>query len=134
MAIPLSRGKPYYSIFSAVSLSPAENGSVTINIGAKYSFAPGNTVIVTRSLNPLLRFEAIVSSYDQSTGSMDLSEITNVKAGGGGSWPNSGQFVITLSGERGSRITSGSGQPSSSSGRQGDMYIDTVTGEVYIKY
>lgn len=132
MPVPLSRGKPYYSIFSA-SLSPVENNSVSANIGSKYSFAPGNTVIITRTMNSFLKFEGIVNSYDSSTGDITIDQITNIKSGGGGSWPSTGQFVITLGGERGSKITAGGSAPSSTSGREGDMYINTSTGEVYIK-
>lgn len=132
MAVPLTRGKPYYATFSA-TLSPTENGTVTTNVGKKYSFSPGNTVIISRDVNSLLRFEGIVDSYDSSTGSMSIKEITNIKTGGGGTWPQTGTFNISLGGQRGSLISSGTGAPSSSIGRSGDMYIDSTTGQVYIK-
>lgn len=133
MAVPLNRGKPYYALFTASpGITPVENDTITTTIGAKYSFAPGNSVIISGQLNTLMRFEAIVSSYNASTGSITLSEITNIKTGGGGSWPQS-LLVITLAGERGSKITSGNGLPDSNLGRIGDMYIDSTTGNVYIK-
>lgn len=132
MATPLTRGKPYYATFSA-TLSPTENGTVTVNVGKKYSFSPGNTVIISRTVNSLLTFEGIVSSYDPSTGDMLITEVTNIKSGGGGSWPQTGTFNISLGGQRGSLIRSGNGVPSSNSGRPGDMYIDATTGQVYIK-
>lgn len=133
MPIPLTRGKPYYAMFSATSLLPEENGTFSTNIGPKYSFAPGNTVIVTRSINALLRFEAVVSTYDSSTGDIELYDITNIKSSIYGNWPATGDFIMTLAGERGSKITSGTDAPDTVVGREGDMYINTSTGEVYIK-
>ena len=46
MAVPLTRGKPYYTKFSA-SITPTENGEVDFFIPKKYSFATGNSVIVS---------------------------------------------------------------------------------------
>lgn len=132
MATPLTRGKPYYATFSA-TLSPTENGTITINIGKKYSFSPGNTVIVSRSVNSLLTFEGLVGSYNSGTGDMTITDITNIKSGGGGSWPQIGSFNISLGGQRGSLISGGNGAPSTQVGRLGDMYIDSTTGNVYIK-
>lgn len=135
MPTPLTRGRPYYATFSATDLAPIENGTLSINIGSKYSFIPGNTVIIYNSINALLRFEAIVQSYDMGSGDMELYQITNIKQGAGGSWPQMGSktYVISLAGQRGSIISSSTGAPSSTSGRVGDMYIDSTTGSVYIK-
>lgn len=135
MATPLFRGKPYYAIFStSPAITPVENNSLTIVIGTRYSFAPGNSVIITNTLNSGLRFEGIVSSYNSDTdGQMVISDITNIRTAGGGSWPQSGPFTISLAGERGSKIIGGASPPDNGTGRDGDMYVNTATGEVFIK-
>lgn len=131
MAAPLFRGKPYFAVFThTFSSNPEENGTVTLTIGSKYSFTTGNSVIIAPRLTDTHRFEAIVTSYDSSTGVIQLSELTNIR---GSSFSTIGLWTITLAGERGSKITYGSGIPNSNIGRVGDTYIDTITGEMYVK-
>lgn len=130
MAIPISRGKPYYAKFTA-SLNPTENGTITsgLNIGSKYSFASGNSVIISGQFISSTRFEAIVTNYDSSTGDMTLESITNLS----GTFTPSMLLQITLTGQRGSKIVAASGTPSVNTGRSGDMYVNSTTGEVFIK-
>lgn len=130
MAVPLFRGKPYTTSFTvSPAILPNENDTLTFNIGKKYSFTPGNSVIISGTLATSSRFEAIVDVYDPLTGDMTVTEITNIKNFTTAIAP----LTITLTGERGSKILANSGAPSNTNGRSGDMYIDTATGEVYIK-
>lgn len=130
MATPLTRGKPYFARFTHIFPTiPVENDTFSnINIGSKYSFTGGNSVII-KSQFTSSRFEAVVDSYDSSTGVMSISEITNIL----GDLSGIGIWTITLAGQRGSKITSGSGVPVVLVGRPGDMYIDTDTGQIYLK-
>jgi hypothetical protein len=50
-----------------------------------------------------------------------------------GSTFGSANYTVNLVGQRGSIITQGSGPPAPTFGRPGDMYIDTNTGQVYVK-
>jgi hypothetical protein len=128
MAIPLSRGKPYMTLVTLPNVSaPVENDILSFNIGPKYSFTAGNSVIIAGRFNMTFRFEAIVDEYNATTGAMTIVNITNIV----GTYTQ--VCTITLAGQRGSKIVGGSGVPSVSVGRSGDMYIDTTTGEVYLK-
>jgi hypothetical protein len=131
MAVPLFRGKPYMTKFtiSPGIPKPSENDELDINIGPKYSFTAGSSVIVSGFYDGSSRFEAIVDSYDASTGDMHLSLITNIQ----GFATSVGIFNITLTGQRGSRIVHGNGPPSATDGRPGDTYIDDSTGQIYYK-
>lgn len=131
MATPLFRGNPMRSVITIPGgspISPVENGSLTITVGEKYNFLAGSTVIVSRFFDGTTRFEAIVTSY--TSGVLELSEITNIQ----GNWTSaSGQFVVAMTGQRGSKIIHGNGAPSDSVGRTGDTYIDDTSGTVYYK-
>jgi hypothetical protein len=127
MAVPLTRGKPYYAKFTA-SLSPTENAELSFTIPQKYSFATGNSVIVSGQFALGIRFEGIVKSYNED-GLIVLESITNIK----GTFQNNMALQITLAGERGSKIMAANGTPVESQGRPGDLYINSATGEVYIK-
>jgi hypothetical protein len=127
MATLLTRGKPYYVKFNATLPTPTEGGTLSIDIGQKYSFTEGNTVIVSAQFNSAIRFEAIVTSYTSNT--IVLEDITNIM----GNFASTTLFQMSLAGERGSKIRYGTGAPGSLVGRSGDMYIDSTTGEVYIK-
>lgn len=133
MAVPLFRGKPYVTRFtvSPALTIPAENATLTgINVGVKYSFITGNSVIIRGFFDSTSGFEAIVDSYDPDTGLMDLIEITNVK----GFTSAVGSFLMTLAGQRGSKIFYGSADPPPDTfGRTDDIYISGVTGKVYYK-
>jgi hypothetical protein len=131
MATLLTRGKPYYVKFTTPSsLSPTEGGTISnINIGEKYSFTAGNTVIVSGQFNSAIRFEAVVTAYTSNL--ISLGDITNITG-----FPTSNQlYQMTLAGERGSKIRASAGNPNTLNiaGRSGDLYIDSTTGEVYIK-
>ena len=132
MSVPITRGRPYYATFtSSTAIVPVENGNITINIGPKYLFAPSSSVIVSRYFDRTYTFEAIIQSYDPSGSDIVLSEITSIK----GNWTNiSGDFIISLTGQRGSLITQGITDPNNSSGRAGDMYIKSSTGDIFLKY
>lgn len=130
MAIPLSRGKPYMTkVTLPNNTAPVENDILSFNIGPKYSFTAGNSVIIAGQFNTSFRFEAVVTSYSSTTGAMVIANITNITE------PLSYTKIctITLAGQRGSKIIGGNGAPTTTSGRSGDMYIDTTTGEVYLK-
>jgi hypothetical protein len=130
---PIPLGDKYRKVaFSADISTPVENGKLTItqSYGLRFlAYTAGQSVRVSKAADPSTYFEAIVESYDGATYTIVLSDITSVN---GSTWGAS-NYTINLVGERGSKITSGSGAPSSSAGRVGDIYIDTVTGEVYIK-
>ena len=124
-----------FTISPAIS-APNENDTMTINIGVKYSFTSGNSVIVSGFYNSTSRFEAVVDSYDSSTGDMTLIEITNIQGFKdiGNSPIQIGLFNITLAGQRGSKILHGTADPNTLTvGRTGDTYINDITGEVYYK-
>ena len=128
MAIPLTRGKPYYAKFSA-NLTPVENTDLEFTIPSKHSFAAGNTVIVSGQYTSSIRFEGIVKSYNESTGNIVLESITNIT----GLFSGNMALQINLAGERGSRITAIPGNPPESGGRPGDIFINSTSGEIYIK-
>lgn len=132
MATPLFRGNPMRSVITIPGGSPIgpveENGTLTITVGEKYNFLAGSTVIVSRFFDGTTRFEAIVTSY--TSGVLVLSQITNIQ----GTWTSaSGQFVVAMTGQRGSKIIHGNGHPSDNIGRSGDTYIDDTSGTVYYK-
>lgn len=126
MATPLLRGKPYMALVTLPN-SPVENETMIINVGSKYSFTEGNSVIIAGRYNTGFHFEAIVGSYVADTGVMTLDEITNIV----GTYTQ--LCTVTLAGQRGSKIIGGNGAPNDTSGRPGDLYIDKITGEIYLK-
>lgn len=129
--VPLFRGNPMRSVITIPSgspISPVENGTLTLSVGDKYNFVAGSTVIVSRFFDGTTRFEAVVTSY--TSGNLALSEITNIQ----GNWASaSGQFVVAMTGQRGSKIIHGNGPPDSNVGRPGDTYIDDTSGTMYYK-
>ena len=133
MAVPITRGSPYYVKFTVPppGITPVENSSVSFYIGLKYGFRPGNSVIVTKETPTSDRFEGIVSAYNPTAGGvLTISQLTNIR----GTWSNfTGNISVNLTGERGSGILIGSGEPATGKGREGDVYIDTATGLLYIK-
>jgi hypothetical protein len=132
MAVPITRGSPYYVKFNVPEpgITPTENSSVSFHIGLKYGFRAGNSVIITKETSTSDRFEGIVSAYNPLIGVLTVSELTNIR----GTWSGfKGNVYINLTGERGSGILIGTGEPTTGKGREGDVYIDTATGLLYIK-
>lgn len=132
---PVPLGDKYKRVVAAINLSggntPTENGTISVGpiLSLKYlAYTSGQSVLVAKAAVPTSKFEAIVDTYDPSAGTLTLKDITSLSGTFGTS-----NYAINLVGERGSKITSGSGAPSSTAGRVGDLYIDTVTGQVYIK-
>ena len=130
---PIPLGDKYRKVgFSANVATPTENGKITISqsYGLRFlAYTPGQSVRVSKAADSTTYFEAIVESYDASSAQIVLSDITSVN---GSTWGAS-NYTINLVGERGSKITHGNGAPDSNSGRPGDMYIDDLTGDVYMK-
>ncbi len=128
---PVPIGDKYKRVGFAGNLSPTENGTISIpsSLSLKYlAYTSGQSVIVTKASSPTDKFEAIIDTYDSSLGTLTLKDITSISGSFGIS-----NYTLNLVGERGSKITSSSGEPNPAVGRHGDMYIDTVTGLVYIK-
>jgi hypothetical protein len=131
---PVPLGDKYKRVaFSAnISTPVADTGTVTLgsSMGLKYlAYTPGQSVLIVRGGSPNDQFEAIIQSYDPSAGSMVLERPTSII----GTTFGAANYTINLVGQRGSIITQGSGPPPSTFGRPGDMYIDTDTGDVYVK-
>ena len=127
---PLFRGNPFTINFAYDFGSPTENASYTgISVGKKLGYNPGNSALIINSGFPTNRFEAIVTFYDKNTGLMNINQVTNIR---GSTFGLTG-FTISLAGERGGNLYSGSGTPGSSQGRVGDWYMNTVSGDLYIK-
>lgn len=93
-------------------------------------FSVGNTVIIQNLQNTNTQFEGIILSYDKINGSITLEKITNI-FGSYSSNPNL-LWSINLSGPRGAKIFKTNIQ-SPQFGRIGDYYIDSITGELYLK-
>ena len=105
---------------------PVEGDSLSgITVDTGLAYVAGNSVIVQNASQA--GFEAVVSSYNSSTGSMDISQITNVEGTLVGS---SNPFNVDLTGKRGTKIFYGTGVPTINA-RSGDIYIDTNSGQVY---
>ena len=140
MAVPLFRGKPYNAVFSATISTPISEGSSVSISGSslkKLNFDIGNTVIISAESNPTNKFEGIISAYNRNTGTMTISEITNIRNEANilinGNFGGPRNYNILLSGERGSKIFSNTTTPTNTVGRIGDLYIETSTGKLYIK-
>ena len=129
---PIPLGDKYKkAIFSANITGISEGGTVTLGSswGLKFlAYTPGQSVRVIKASDPTSKFEAIVTSYDASNGTIILDQITN----NSGTFGNA-NYTINLVGERGTLIKTGSGDPTTNSvqGRIGDLYIDTDTGSMY---
>lgn len=130
MPTPAFKLRPYLSDFTAV-LVPSENATISgLNIGPKLSYISGNSVLIVNTQYPSNRFEAIVTTYDQTTGILAIEQVTNIR---GMSFGGPKLYTINVCGERGTNILTGSGIPSSTIGRPGDIYINTNSGDMLIK-
>ena len=130
MPTPAFRLRPYTVTFSA-TINPTENGTISsLSIGPQYGYVSGNSVLVTNTQYPTNRFEALVTSYSVSAGTMALEQLTNIR---GMSFGGPKNYTMALCGERGSSVLTGSTTPVSLSGRAGDVFIDVSTGDLYIK-
>ena len=130
MPTPAFKLRPYISEFTAI-LNPVENGVISeLNIGSKLSYITGNSVLIINSQHRSNRFEAIVTNYNSSTGIIALEQITNIR---GISFGGPKSYTINLCGERATQILTGSSTPSSTSGRPGDIFINTSSGDMLIK-
>ena len=132
--VPVPIGDKYNRVafYANFSTPVADTGTVTIGptMGLKYlAYTAGQAGLIVRGGSPKDQFEAIITSYDSSTGTLVLQNPTSII----GSTFGSANYTVNLVGQRGSIITQGSGPPPSTFGRPGDMYIDTNTGQVYVK-
>lgn len=129
---PTPIGDKYKRVSFYANISPpAENDSRTIGptMGLRHlAYTAGQSVLILRGASTD-SFEAIITSYDSSAGTLVLEQITSIV----GNTFGSANYTVNLVGQRGSKITQSSGAPSSTLGRPGDLYIDTVTGQVYVK-
>lgn len=130
MAAPAFRLRPYKISFIA-TLNPSENQTIlNLNIGSKLLYTAGNSVLIINETESDNKFEAIVTSYNIDTGFINLEQITNIH---GSNFGGPKKYTINLCGERGSTILTGTGVPSSSVGRLGDIFIDLSSGNLLIK-
>lgn len=93
-------------------------------------FSIGNTVIVQNLDYVNTQFEGIIQSYNKDNGIIIIESITNVFGLG---YVNTYRWSINLSGSRSTKIFKTNISPGSSFGRIGDYYIDSTTGELYLK-
>lgn len=130
--VPLGDKYKRVAFYANFATPVVDTGTVTLGptMGLKHlAYTAGQSVLVVRGGSPADQFEAIIQSYSPSTGSMVLEKPTTIV----GTTFGSANYTINLVGQRGSIITQGSGVPSLTAGRPGDMYIDTDTGQVYVK-
>jgi hypothetical protein len=130
--VPIGDKYKRVAFYANFSTPTADTGTVTLGptIGLRYlAYTVGQSVLVVRGGSPNDSFEAIIQSYNSATGAMTLERPTLIS----GSTFGSANYTINLVGQRGAVITQGSGAPDVNFGRPGDMYIDTVTGQVYVK-
>jgi photosystem II stability/assembly factor-like uncharacterized protein len=130
--VPIGDKYKRASFYANFSTPVEDTGTVTIGptYGLRYlAYTEGQSVLIVRGGSPADQFEAIVTSYDPAEGTLVLEQPTLIV----GSTFGSANYTINLVGQRGGRIAQGSGPPATNFGRPGDMYIDTVTGDVYVK-
>jgi len=124
-------GAQYFSLLSSQIIDPPiENNGLIVVANTNLAYSINNSVIVQHTTDASTYFEGIISSYNQVTGQIVLTSITNVY---GNSYGINQQFSINLSGKRGTQWYFNTGPPVSSIGRVGDFYIDNITGQLYSK-
>lgn len=130
--VPIGDKYKRASFYANFATPVADTGTVTIGptYGLRYlAYTAGQSVLIVRGGSPADQFEAIITSYDPASGTLVLEQPTLIV----GSTFGSANYTINLVGQRGGRITQSAGPPAASFGRAGDMYIDTTTGDVYVK-
>ena len=121
----------YQTTFTGNISKPAEDTTLgPLTIPAKLGYTAGQSVLITNVIYPVTRFEAIITSYNPSIGTLNLEQTTNVK---GTNYGNGITWGINLTGERGTNIYSGTSVPESTKGRPGDLYLNTTNGELFQK-
>lgn len=112
---------------------PVVNGTLTFFIPTNLPYSKNNSVIITNKDFPSTRFEAMVNSYNSLNGLIEVYKITNIF---GTRYLSSSRFTINLTGERGYQWYVQTGNPNTvavSLGRFGDLYVDSVSGNVFVK-
>ena len=118
-----------FQVEFTADLTPVENSTILVQISKALGYSSGQSVLVISKSNPSNVFEAIVTSYSATTGWLALEQITNIK----GSTFGDQIYILNLAGERGKSMFNGTTGPSNNVGRPGDMFLDTITGDLYIK-
>ena len=111
------------------SENPVEGDTLTgITVDTGLAYIAGNSIlfVYNSGVPPLISFEAIVSYYNPSSGSLNIASITNINNSLVGTY----LYQVNLTGQRGSLLFTGTGPPSINA-RIGDYYIDTEASLIY---
>ena len=73
-------GDRYYTTTqSQITPNPTEGGSQTIVVGLYLAYSTGNSVVVTNVNDPSESYEGRVGTYNQTSGSLTITNITNIR-------------------------------------------------------
>jgi hypothetical protein len=127
-------GDIYQTEFTA-NLSPIENGTLSISfqsLNPNLGYSTGQSALIISKSDPTNVFEAIITAISKTVGgiyTINLEQITNIK----GSTFGNQTYILNLTGERGKSMINGTTGPTGTQGRIGDMFLNTQTGDLYIK-
>jgi hypothetical protein len=107
---------------TTTTLSPTVGGSVNMIVGKNLSYIYGNSVFVSSAPAPNNNFEANVSSYGTTTGSLVLNNITNIN----GTYGSAVIYNVNLDGIDGPTGSSGA---TGATGQTGPTGLTGQTGQ-----
>jgi hypothetical protein len=114
------------STAAAVLITPTEGGSLNLTVGTDLAYIPGNSIVVVSSANSANRFEGTISSYNDTTGALTVSGITNIQ----GSFAATVVYNVNLDGidgPTGDTGATGSTGPTGPTGAPGDLFNTATT-------
>lgn len=124
-----------YQVEFNANFTPSENATISFNFQStnpNLGYSASQSVLICSKAAPTNRFEAIITAISKTIAGVyyiDLEQITNIT----GSTFGNQTYVLNLTGERGKSMFNGTTGPTGSQGRIGDMFLDTVSGDLYIK-
>ena len=98
-------GDKFNALSSITTINPSLTGHISMIISANLSYIPGNSVLIFDTTDTNNSFEALVYSYNISTGAIELHDFFNIK---GSSYPLTSIFNINLDGIDGATGSIGS--------------------------
>ena len=118
-----------YNTRSAATIITPSGGSVTLTVDRNLAYVTNNYVVVVSASNPNNYFNGLVSSYDTSTGIININNITNIN----GTYGSSTAYIVNLNanlGATGLPGSTGTAGPTGTAGVTGSGGITGATGPV----